>query len=76
MTPQQFRAARRKLGLSARAMANALGLAGPNIIFKYERGARNPSGPVRILLRIYLRYPAMLKWAPGTLDKGQNDDDR
>lgn len=66
MTPAEFKEARQKLGLSARQMADALGLSDGAVIRKYERGAMNPSGPVQCLVAIFLRRPDILEWRLGS----------
>lgn len=56
MTPDEFRAARRKLGLSAQRMADALGIAEGRTIRHYEAGTRAISGPVSLLTRYIIKY--------------------
>lgn len=46
MTPVQFKDARKALGLSQNAMAEALGLKTSRAIRQFERGDREVSGPV------------------------------
>lgn len=55
MTPAQFKAARRRLGLSANGMAEALGLSDGRSVRRYEEGAREISGPVALLIGYLLR---------------------
>jgi len=54
MTPAQFKDARRALGLSQNAMADALGLKTSRAIRQFESGEREVSGPVAKLVAIYL----------------------
>ena len=52
MTPAEFRSIRKKLGLSARKMAELLGLKSGRTIRRYEAGDIPISGPVEKLIRI------------------------
>jgi hypothetical protein len=54
MTPAEFRAARHRLGLSAAAMARALGIGDGRTIRRYEAGECDIPGPVRRLVGIWL----------------------
>ena len=53
MTPADFRAARRQLGLSARDMARALGLGSGRTVRRYESGQCPVPGPVAKLLEFW-----------------------
>ena len=50
MTPAEFRAIRHDLGLSAQAMARALGVKSGRTIRHWEAGTNNISGPARTLM--------------------------
>ena len=50
MTPTQFKDARKALGLSQNAMADALGLKTSRAIRQFESGERAVSGPVAKLM--------------------------
>lgn len=50
MTPAHFKAARKKLGLSQRQMAEALRLKSARSIRHYESGERVISGPIEALI--------------------------
>lgn len=56
MTPTELREARRKLGLSAAALARALelGKGGDRTVRRWEAGEREIPGPVRVVLRMLL----------------------
>lgn len=54
MTPDEFKEARRKLGLSAQGMAAALGVADGRTVRRWEADDRDIPGPVIALLRIWL----------------------
>lgn len=58
MTPDDFKEARRKLGLSAREMGTVLGLTGDpgRTVRRYEAGDIAISGPVCVALRYILRH--------------------
>lgn len=56
MTPAELKAARHALGLSARDMADAMGIADGRTIRHYEAGTRPISGPVIVLMRYFLKY--------------------
>lgn len=54
MTPVQFKDARKALGLSQNAMADALGLKTSRAIRQFESGDREVSGPVAKLVDMLL----------------------
>ena len=54
MTPTQFKDARKALGLSQNAMAEALGLKTSRAIRQFESGEREVSGPVAKLMALLL----------------------
>ena len=54
MTPADIKQARSDLGLTQAQLAPLLGYALPDRISELERGTRNPSGAVVLLLRAYL----------------------
>lgn len=54
MTPVQFKDARKALGLSQTAMAEALGLKTSRAIRQFESGDREVSGPVAKLVDMLL----------------------
>lgn len=51
MTPAEFKSARKRLALSAEAMARAVGVASGRTVRRWERGDRAVPGPVAILVR-------------------------
>lgn len=55
MTPNQFKKARKKLGLSQAQMAEALGLKTARAIRHYEAGDRQISGPIALLVGVLLK---------------------
>ena len=58
MTPTRFKDARRALGLSQNAMAEALGLKTSRAIRQFESGEREVSGPVAKLTAMLLAQEA------------------
>ena len=54
MTPTQFKDARKALGLSQNAMAEALGLKTSRAIRQFESGEREVSGPIAKLMAMLL----------------------
>lgn len=58
MTPENFKEARRKLGLSASQMGRVIGLTGDpgRTVRRYEAGDIEISGPVQVAIRYILRY--------------------
>lgn len=54
MTPEEFKAARHELGLSANEMAKALGLSDGRSVRRFESGERDISGPVVVLVGVML----------------------
>ena len=57
MTPTRMKEIRKALGLSQKAMARALRLKGTDgrAIRQWEKGEREPSGPVTLLYEIFER---------------------
>lgn len=62
MSPEEFKEAKRKLGLSAQGMATALGVADGRTVRRWESGERDVPGPAIVLLRIWLD-PRCPEWA-------------
>ena len=60
MTPTQFKDARKALGLSQNAMAEALGLKTSRAIRQFESGERAVSGPVAKLMGMLLENRTVL----------------
>ncbi len=60
MTPTQFKDARKALGLSQNAMAEALGLKTSRAIRQFESGERQVSGPVAKLMGMLLENRTVL----------------
>jgi hypothetical protein len=57
MTPQQFKDARAKLGLTAKQMGLALQLKAPERnVFFYEAGDYSIRGPVIVAMRYFLKH--------------------
>ena len=56
MSPDEIKAARQELGLTQRAMAEALALSNGDsaTVRSWENGRRNPSGPVCTAIRLML----------------------
>ena len=52
MTPETFKAIRKRSGLSARALAELLRIADGRTIRRYEAGDREVSGPVSLLMEL------------------------
>jgi len=66
MTPEQFKRARRVLGLSAKGMAEALGM-GPTsgrTIRRWERGDRDIPGPAIVAVRYMLKEKTSVERTP------------
>lgn len=55
MTPEQFKEARNKMGVSQDKMAALLGLNSGRAVRAYELGERKISGPVMKLMEIFSR---------------------
>lgn len=53
MTPDDLKAIRRALGLTAQGFANAVGVASGRTVRKWEHGDRDVPGPVVKLLEIW-----------------------
>lgn len=56
MTPAQFIAARKRLGLSIEAMAEFLRLKDGRSVRRYEDGSRQISGPIEVAIAYRLKY--------------------
>jgi DNA-binding transcriptional regulator YiaG len=57
VSQKEIQRLREKLGLSQDELANALGLAGKNVVSRWETGERNPSEALRRLFSIWLKLP-------------------
>ena len=66
MTPEQFKGARERLGLSQTEMAKALRLKDARAVRYYEAGEREISGPIQVAIAY------MLKFGP-IPEEGQSD---
>lgn len=62
MTPTEFKEARRKLGLSAQGLADAVHVAEGRTVRRWESGERDIPGPVLVLIGIWLD-PRCPEWA-------------
>ncbi len=56
MTPAEFLAARKRLGLSAEEMAQFLRLSDARTVRRYEDGTREISGPVTVAIEYRLKH--------------------
>jgi DNA-binding transcriptional regulator YiaG len=56
MTPAQFIAARKRLGLSQAEMAKFLRLSDGRVVRFYESGQREISGPIQVAIAYRLKY--------------------
>jgi len=56
MTPAQFKAVRKALGLSQQEMAEALRLNSGRAVRAYEGGEREISGPIQVAVAYMIRY--------------------
>jgi transcriptional regulator with XRE-family HTH domain len=56
MTPAEFKAARKRLGLSVEEMAACLRLKGDRAVRRYEEGSREISGPITLCIDYLLKY--------------------
>ncbi|HRJ61568.1 MAG TPA: hypothetical protein PKZ99_10370 [Azospirillaceae bacterium] len=76
MIPQDFKTARRKLGLTLNRMAEAVGVADGRTVRRWEAGDRDIPGPVEKLLQIWLD-PRCPDWAKpnGSPHEGDDDDE-
>lgn len=54
MTPDEFRAARKSLGMTAKQLASLLGYARQSSIYDIEAGRSQPHPAVILLMRAYL----------------------
>ena len=60
MTPEQFKTARKSLGLSQSQMAQALRLASSRAVRHYEAGSRSISGPISKLIELFIYDPDLM----------------
>ena len=60
MSPSKFKETRRSLGLSQSEMAFALGISSDRAIRYYESGDREVSGPISILMNVFLCDPSLM----------------
>lgn len=61
MTPAEFKAARKALGLSANAMAEALKVSDGRTIRRWESGQRDIPGPAIVAVGYMLKDPKFKK---------------
>jgi DNA-binding transcriptional regulator YiaG len=60
MTPAELKAARHTLGLSAAALARAVGVASERTVRRWEAGSRDIPGPVVRLVELWLDNPQLI----------------
>ena len=71
MTPDQIKALRERLGMSARAFAELLGMGEDDRAVRYfESGEREPSGPVMRLLEMVERGELPKRYWPQPVKRG------
>lgn len=69
MTPAEFRALRRQLGLSQGGLARVLQVASDRTVRKWEAGERDIPGPAQVLVRLLTECPAARRWLERELTK-------
>lgn len=57
MTPDEFKAARERLAVSAEVLARAIRVSGSRTIYKWERGEVPIPGPIQVILDLIERSP-------------------
>ena len=62
MTPQEFKEIRLELGLTQSQMADKLRLNSSRAVRAYELGEREISGPISLLMDIYLTSPCCSRY--------------
>lgn len=67
MTPEELKAARHALGLSAEGFASFVGVQGGRTVRKWEAGDRDIPGPVVVLTRACLESSAVREYFGLTL---------
>jgi DNA-binding transcriptional regulator YiaG len=60
MTPAEFKAARKHLGLSQVEMAKFLRLSDARVVRFYEAGKRAVSGPIQVAIEYRLKFGPLL----------------
>ena len=70
MTPEQFKKARLKLGLSQAELARAFNLGADRIVRRWEEGEKELPGTVILLMEIAVEFPEIRRWL------GIDDNDR
>lgn len=72
MTPDQIKALRERLGLSARAFAELLGMGDDSRAIRYfESGERAPSGPILRLMEMADRGELPKRYFPQPVKRGR-----
>lgn len=71
MTPEEFKAARTRLGWTASEAARVLDVSGSRTVYKWESGERRIPGPVSVLVRALLagRLPGLPRQARRRIEK-------
>ena len=61
VTPAEFRAIRRRLGLSQSQLAATLKVASARTVRKWENAERDIPGPARVLMWLFDRHPQLVQ---------------
>jgi DNA-binding transcriptional regulator YiaG len=62
MKPEELRAARHKLNLSAESLAQIVGVESGRTVRRWEAGDREIPGSVAILVKLMLDHPQVRTW--------------
>lgn len=62
MTPEEFKDARYRLGLSVVAFAQAFGISGERTVRRWEDGSKDIPQPVVLLVQMALMFPSVRRF--------------
>lgn len=62
MTPDEFKAARMRLGMSQNDMADFLGIASDRTVRRWEEGEKDIPGPVLLVLELIFNVPGVVEY--------------
>lgn len=62
MTPDKFKEARMRLGMSQNDMAEFLGIASDRTVRRWEEGEKDIPGPVLLVLELIFHVPGVVEY--------------
>jgi DNA-binding transcriptional regulator YiaG len=72
MTPEEFKEARNRFGLSQNDIARIFDLGSDRIVRRWEEGEKELPGSVKLLMEIVVNFPSVRRWLGIDID-GEQD---